>query len=216
MTPRKTLMAQLAEREQQVAAAHAKVAEIEEQARQATAEAARSREALVEAYASGDAAQAEKLVQAKVGAEAVAGEPWRERVDGSKRAANRMQAEVDGWRIQNVRQLLDEVAPDAHGAAEAILTAVAAVEEARRHWHEVATRVASLVRDVPDTHPRAVPNLDGPDAAIRQLKRDLGEVPPPLPRWAAVATVAPEHDPDERVRAVARQEIREKSGRGPE
>ena len=127
-----------------------------------------------------------------------------------------MAAEVDGWRIQNVRELLDEVTPDAHGAAEAVTAKVAELEQARRDWHAVSERVASLIRDAPDIHPRAVPNLDGPDAAIRQLKRDLGEVPPPLPRWAAVATVAPEHDPDERVRAVARQEIREKSGRGPE
>jgi hypothetical protein len=69
MTPRKTMLAQLAEREEQVAAARVKVIEIEEQARQSTAEADRLREVLVEAYASDDKAQVEKLVRAKAKAD---------------------------------------------------------------------------------------------------------------------------------------------------
>jgi hypothetical protein len=210
MTPRKTMLAQLAEREEDVLVARAKVDETKQRARHAEAEAARLREALVEAFATDDQPQVAKLTRAVDKAEARAAEPWPERIAGAERAANRAQAEVDGWRIQNVRELLDEIAPDADAAAEGVMARVAELEEARRHWHQVSGRVSALIRDAGIGR---TPNLDGPDAAIRALRRDLGRVPLPLPHMAAVATVAPEHDPDKGVRAAARAELLQEKAR---
>jgi len=209
MTPRKTLMAQLAEREQQVAAAHTKVAEIEEQARQASAEAERLREALVEAFAADDKAEAEKLTRAVDKAQLHAAEPWRERVDGSKRAANRLQAEVDAWRAEHVRELLDEVSPSAHAAVEAVRTAIAALEEARQGWHQTADRVSALIRGSID--PKAMPSFDRVDSAVREFRRDVGPIEPPLPRWQSVSIPAVD-DPDPAVRGPVRQAVKDKAG----
>lgn len=203
---------QLAEREEQVAAARAKVDETKQRARHAQAEADRLREALTEAYSVDDQAQVDKLTRAKVKADARAAEPWAERTAGSERAANRLQAEVDAWRLQNFRELLAEIEPEAHAAAEAVTTKVAELEQARRHWHEVSARVSALVADVPGINQRTA-NFDQVDAAVRQLRRDIGSVPLPLPRMAAIAALVPEHDPDEGVREAARAEIREKAKR---
>lgn len=102
---------QLAEHEQRVGAARAKVDETKRRARHAEAEATRLRELLTEAFASDDQAQVEKLTRAKAKADARAAEPWVERIAGAERATARVQAEVDGWRIENFRGLLDEAPP---------------------------------------------------------------------------------------------------------
>jgi hypothetical protein len=134
MTPRsKTMLAELAEREEQVAAARQKANEIKDQAKRASAEADRLRELVIEAYASDDQPQAEKLMRAKVKADGRNAEPWAERTAGAERAAARVQAETDTWRLGHWRELLNEVEPDAHAAAEAVTTKVAELEQARRH-----------------------------------------------------------------------------------
>lgn len=73
-------------------------------------------------------------------------------------------------------------------------------------------RVAALIRDVPGVHPRAIPNLDQADSAIRELRRDIGDVPVPMPREFGAATVVPMHDPDPSVRQAARSAITEQAG----
>jgi hypothetical protein len=132
MTARRKALDQLAEREQQVGAARVKALKIAEQAKRAGAEADRLRELLTEAYATDDQTQVEKLTRAKAKADARAAEPWAERTAGAERAAARVQAEADGWGLQNFRELLAEIEPEAH-AAEAVTTKVAELEQARRH-----------------------------------------------------------------------------------
>jgi len=90
---------------------------------------------------------------------------------------------------EHVRDLLDEIAPDAHAAAEAVTARVAELEEARQSWHQTADRVSALVRGSLD--PKTVPSLDRADSAIRELRRDIGGVPVPLPREFGAATVVP-------------------------
>src|SRR4051812_19213391 len=114
MTPRKTpALDELAAHEQRVAEADTRIREVEQQAQNANAEAERIREELVEACSVGDRALEAKLTKAKRAAEDRAAEPWAERIAGAQRAAQRAEVEHDTWRIENIRPLLEEMAPDA-------------------------------------------------------------------------------------------------------
>jgi hypothetical protein len=49
--------------------------------------------------------------------------------------------------------------------------------------------------------------FDGVDSAIRTMRRDVGQIPLPLPRGRQSISVVPEHDPDPAVRGPARARI---------
>lgn len=213
MTPHEpATLAQLAEREQQIVEARMKVRETEQQAQHAASEAARLREQLIDAYGFGDQTQAEKLVRAKAKADARAAEPWPERIAGSQRAAQRQQAGVDAWRADHIGELLTEIQPEAHAAADAINTKVAELDEARRHWHAIASQVTGLTRGVPGIDPHGVSSINVADQAIKTLRRDIGAIPPPLPREPQLATIVPMHDPDPEISEPARTQILEGGG----
>jgi hypothetical protein len=134
----------------------------------------------------------------------------QERQAGAHLASCRAQGEVDAWRTEHVGQLLDEIAPAAHTAAENITARVAELEEARQSWHQTADRVSALVRGSID--PKAIPSLDRADSAVREPRRDIGDVPVPLPRELGAATVVPMHDADPAARESARAAITEQAG----
>jgi hypothetical protein len=53
-----------------------------------------------------------------------------------------------------------------------------------------------------------MPSGNSLDGAIRSARRDIGEVPAPLPANMAAPIVVPEHDPDPAVRDEARARLR--------
>jgi chromosome segregation ATPase len=203
---------QLAALDAEIAAAHARVAEIRAEAEHVCTEAARLSEALTEAYAEGATRQANKIAGEKAKAESAAAEPWRERIAGAERAAARKQAERDTWVGHNLHDLLIEMAPDADAAADGITAAVAALEQARMSWHAIESQVGALLAVAPGRNQR-VPQIDHVDTAIRDVRRAIDGLPRPLPVSASMpATVVPEHDPDPDVREPARARIAGRRG----
>jgi hypothetical protein len=71
----------------------------------------------------------------------------------------------------------------------------------------VRAQVSAVIRGSID--PKAVPHFDRGDSAVRELRRDIGDVPVPLPRKLSTVRIPPEHDPDPAVREPARAAIRE-------
>lgn len=198
-----SLLEQLAQLDQRVAEGHQRAIELEGEAKQAKTDLERVSGLLTEAYAADDAAAQAKLGKAKEKAQARADEPWSEKIAGAKLAARRLEVERDTWRHEHVAGLLDEVEPEAQEAAEALQNALEAVERARRGWHAVAHRVSGMVTHLPG-QPPAMPMFDGVDSAIRTMRRDIGQVPLPMPRGRQTISIVPTSDPDPAVREAAR------------
>lgn len=179
------LLDELTARDEQTAAARARVREVEDQAQHARDEAARLKEELTEAFATDDQAQADKLTRAKVKADARAAEPWAERRAGAQRAAERVRAERDAWVVENISGLIGELAPEAHAATDAIMAGAQALEAARREWHTVEGRVLGLLRIVSPDAVQQMPQIPTVDSAIKDALRATVEIPAPLPRAQA-------------------------------
>ena len=169
--PKTSLLDELERRNDEVAAARARVRAVEAEANAARGEAVRIKEALVEAFAAADQTQAEKLTRAKTKADAKAAEPWPERRAGAERAAGRVQAERDTWIAGNASGLLRELAPAAEEARDAIVAGVAGLEEARRGWHAVSQRVSGILSGSPGNG--RVPSIDHVDSAVKDVRRAI-------------------------------------------
>lgn len=188
------LLADLAARDEQTVAARARIREVDEQAQHARSEAARITEELTEAFAADDKAMADKLTRAKAKADAKAGEPWAERRAGVERAAGRVKAERDTWVTENIGGLLDELAPSAHAAADAIRSTARQLGQARADWHSISGRVSALLGVVPGVDGRSLPTIEHIDIAIKNALRATADVPAPLPVAHQPATVIAAHD----------------------
>ena len=71
----------------------------------------------------------------------------------------------------------------------------------------MAQRVSGMVTHLPG-QPPAMPMFDGVDSAIRTMRRDIGQVPLPMPSARQTISVAPYDDPDDAVREAARAKAR--------
>ena len=97
------------------------------------------------AIVSGRTRRAAKALQAK--ADRAQGERVElpERGEGADLAAQRASVEYDAYRATHVRALLDEIAPDAHTAAQRVEDAVQQLEDARLGLHAVSHRVSAVI-----------------------------------------------------------------------
>ena len=118
MSARKTpLLDRLAELRDEAASAAGRAQRVRAEQQAVRAEADSLREQVTEAFASGEEAKAAKLHAKRAKAEQAVEGPWVERIAGAERAAQRAQAERDGFVASKYRGLVQERVPVAHAAA---------------------------------------------------------------------------------------------------
>jgi hypothetical protein len=172
-------------------------AKARDQARQVAADADTARrtlaaatEDLVRAFDAGDQAAAKKAELARAKAQAVAGEPWNERVQGAKRAAERAKGDLESYQRTNVYRLIAELRPAALEAAAAVDEAVDRFEDAVLAWAAASNRAnrISVAAGRPD---RRAPITDGLTNLVRDIKR-RGATPIPLPDGPKTVVLHPD------------------------
>jgi hypothetical protein len=126
-------------------------------------------------------------------AKAKAAEPWQRRVDAAEQAGRELSARASAFVNDHLRELLDELRPDAEQARAALAQAAREWELARRDYlavrdgvHRLLGRVQAIdtqsLPSVSFTPPQAtVPGFTGAHAV------DLDELPLPFPSDAAMA-----------------------------
>ena len=206
-----TAIAELAKHEQGVAEAQQRARSLARDLAELAGKVAELKQQRVQAYADEDERKATQL-STKIADAQAKQEELDERRAGAELASRRAAGERDTWRFAHTRELLAEVEPDARAAAESLAGKIEEVERARQHWHAVRQRIAALVVGAPGFDPRAIPGIDATDQAIRDLRKGVGPIPPPLPGSFAAATVIQVDDPDPSVRQAARAAIVERAG----
>lgn len=215
MSPGKSqtpLLDHLADLEEEARRVALRLQQVERDRRRTEEQLAQSREDLVEAFASGDDAEAEK-VQKRRDAITADLENWRARVEGVRRAADRARVARDQFIVENHADLVAERRPGALAAAAALEQTLRAFVEACHAWQAEERAQIELLKPVPARDGRDIPQL--PVASLfTDAKRALGGAfYPPLPEVSppSVVGIAAEYDPDPEVREDARQKIKRKA-----
>lgn len=180
-TEPRPLHAQLAELNARVDGAKQRVREVDGEVRAAAAEVERATDSVVEAYADGQDAKAEKLAAARGQAEREVVRLREEKLAGVQRAATR--AEVDRQRFvtENCDGLLAEVRRDAEAVTAAVDEAITAIGTARQAWGTIEAEVMALLRAA-GRETGSLPRFPQPlEDLVRQAARVGVEVPLPLP-----------------------------------
>lgn len=136
-------MAQLVEKRRQ---AEARVDQIEAEARTSRQRFAEAREALIQAEASGvPEAKRRTLERELAEAEARAGEPWGERVEGARRAVRQRQAEVQQFVSENLSQLVAALEADGQAIAAKLNEHAEGLVTAYAERERIAGEISQLV-----------------------------------------------------------------------
>lgn len=131
----------------------------------------------------------------------------QERRAGGELAANRAQAEHDRYRAEHIRELLDEVKPDAVAAAKAVEDAAHALVDAWADLVQVDARVNALVRGIDGMLHARTPTNDAYAQLELAARRTLENGPPqpPLPGdFHQTIAIPAVDDPDPDIRDAAR------------
>jgi hypothetical protein len=166
-----------------VTSAKARLRDMELEHGQVTAKIAAASDAIVEAHAIGDTAEATRLSTERAKLEGGVIRDAEERLAGARVAVSRAEVELSTFAASNVEGLLAESRPAALAAVQAVEAAVAGLEQARSEWNAVQADVAGLLRlagqstrDLPVFPPRL-------DTLVQDARRAGGvDVPAPLPR----------------------------------
>lgn len=130
-----------------------------------------------------------------------------ERRAGAELAANRAHAEHDRYRGDHVRELLDEVKPDAVAAAKAVEDAARVLVDAWAQLSQIDARINTLTRGVDGFMHSRTPTNDTYAQLELAARRTLDSGPPqpPLPGdFHQTITIPVVDDPDDDVRDAAR------------
>jgi hypothetical protein len=172
-------LARLAERSAQ---AGTRTRDLEQAQRSASQALAAARSALVEAERRGDTAALPKLEKALADAEARAAQPWRERIEGARRAA----ADADQERRLFIGANMDELVEQVEVAGEAITATFNATLEALvrgyEEWHKIERQLIGLASALAPMRPGDVSRSKS-EAIVREAQALLmagGEQPPRL------------------------------------
>jgi hypothetical protein len=107
--------------------------------------------------------------------------PWPERRAEAKAEIQRREAEIARYIGDNLAELLAEIEPDAAEVARAVDAGIVELLGALDGWHEVESRVQSLVRYTPGRVGQDLPRLPA-DRVRQELRRvRLEPSPKPLP-----------------------------------
>lgn len=182
----------LAELDEQAVAAAGRVRAVQAAQQTAIANRDQLRHDLTEAFADDDEAAAKRLQRDLDKAEKTAAEPWEQRLDGARLAAERLRGERNRYLNANWQALGDERRPEAQRRADAVNDAVQALHRASQAWHAYANDSIQILLLVDGVDSRAIPDLgsSGIGELVRQAQR-LEDVAP-LPVWAS------QHSPADR------------------
>jgi chromosome segregation ATPase len=189
-TPATEQMARLVEQRER---ANARIDEVQQQARDATSELGRTREALITAEREGAGAAARrKLEQELTTAKARSAEPWAERVEGARRAARDAQQVVQRFVGEHLDELVEARQVEGQAAAERINTACAEMLAGYAEWARVSQGMSQLLSLVGPVRPGDV-SFSRCEALAREARRllDQGGEQAPVLRHARGQVVEP-------------------------
>jgi hypothetical protein len=176
-----------------VAGAMSRLRDREAEHGQVVAKITAATDAIVEAHAVGDDAEAARLSVERATLEGGVIRDAEERVEGARVALSRAEVELSMFAASNVDGLLAEWQPDAFAAVEAVEAAVAGLEQARSRWLAVQADAASLLRLAGQGTSELPVFPERLETLVRDARRAGGvAVPAPLPSGCAqLQTSAP-------------------------
>ncbi len=126
--------------------AEARIGELEAERDRAGAMLAGAREAVAQYHRRGSGRRGEQaeLEQALAEANAMAAEPWAERIEGARRAARDARQEVQRFTAEHLDELIAERSGDGQVAAERINAACRELLAGYQEWSAVAQEISAL------------------------------------------------------------------------
>jgi hypothetical protein len=156
--------------------ASARVRELEAQHRAAHEQLARARETLVSCESSGStrASERRRLEQELAAAEALAGQPWRERISGAQRAVAAAQRAVQAHAGEHLEELLREPEREGDEVTAEINATAQHLADLHARWEGVARNISQLVSLVHRVSPGDATHSKS-EAVAAECRRLVGE-----------------------------------------